>query len=79
MAGPEVQFVLLQGEANLIAQRLRMRQGHFAGAEILASQLADFEEPKKALRVEIGEPPESIVAKIREGLGIQTTARSNRV
>jgi gluconate kinase len=56
-----------------------MRQGHFAGAEILASQLADFEEPKKALRVEIGQPPESIVAKIREGLGIQTTARSNRV
>ena len=79
MAGPEVQFVLLHGEANLIAQRLRMRPGHFAGAEILASQLADFEEPKKASRVEIAQPPESIVAKIREGLGIQTTAWSNRV
>src|SRR5262252_2195752 len=47
MAGPEVQFVLLHGEANLIAQRLRMRQGHFAGAEVLAANLRILRSRKR--------------------------------
>lgn len=67
---PEVRFVYLKGSAELIAERLRSRQGHFAGEQILASQFADLEEPEDAVTVEIAAPPEQIVAEIREKLGL---------
>ncbi len=66
--GPEVQFVYLHGSAELIEQRLRSRQGHFAGDQILASQFADLEEPETAITVNIDQPPGQIVAEIREKL-----------
>jgi gluconokinase len=68
--GPEVRFVYLKGSADLIAERLRARQGHFAGEQILASQLADLEEPQEAVAVEIASPPQQIVAEIRKKLGL---------
>jgi gluconokinase len=68
--GPEVRFVYLKGSADLIAKRLRMRQGHFAGEQILASQFADLEEPDAAVTVAIGSPPQQIVAEIRKNLGL---------
>ena len=43
--GPEVRFVYLKGSAELIAERLCVRKGHYADAQILASQFADLEEP----------------------------------
>jgi gluconokinase len=55
--GPEVRFVYLKGSADLIAQRLRLRHGHFADDKILASQFADLEEPEGAVTVEIAAPP----------------------
>jgi len=67
-ASPEVQFVYLKGNADLIARRLRLRQGHFADAQILASQLADLEEPQGAITVDIDKPLEQIVSEIREEL-----------
>ncbi|HET7216285.1 MAG TPA: gluconokinase [Terriglobia bacterium] len=70
-AGPEVRFVYLKGSAALIAERLRSRHGHFAGEQILASQLADLEEPEGALTVDIAATPAQIVDKIRKGLGLE--------
>ena len=70
-AGPEVRFVYLKGSATLIAKRLRSRHGHFAGEQILASQLADLEEPEGALTVDIAATPAQIVDKIRQGLGLE--------
>jgi gluconokinase len=69
-AGPEVRFVYLKGSAELIASRLRSRQGHFAGEQILASQFADLEEPDGAVTVEIDSSPPQIVAEIRRKLGL---------
>jgi gluconokinase len=69
-AGPEVRFVYLKGSAELIASRLRSRQGHFAGEQILASQFADLEEPDAAATVEISTSPQKIVAEIRRKLGL---------
>jgi gluconokinase len=69
-AGPEVRFVYLKGSAALIAQRLRARQGHFAGEQILASQFADLEEPQDAVAAEIVLPPKQIVTEIRKKLGL---------
>jgi gluconokinase len=68
--GPQVRFVYLKGSANLIAQRLCSRQGHFADEKILASQFGDLEEPKEAVTVEIASTPQQIVAQIRQKLGI---------
>jgi gluconokinase len=67
-AGPSVRFIFLKGSAELIAQRLSSRRGHFAGASILASQMADLEEPADAIIVDIAPPPEEIVAEIRQKL-----------
>jgi gluconokinase len=64
--GPDVQFVYLKGSADLSARRLRLRQGHFADGQILASQLADLEEPQMAITVDIDKPLEQIVTEIRE-------------
>jgi gluconokinase len=68
---PQVRFVYLKGSAALIADRLRSRQGHFAGESILASQLADLEEPEKAITVDISDTPEQIVAEIKRALAME--------
>jgi gluconokinase len=68
--GPQVRFVYLKGSSKLIAERLRARHGHFAGEAILASQLAELEEPEGAVMVDIADQPEEIVAEIREKLGL---------
>lgn len=68
--GPEVCFVYLKGSADLIAERLRLRKGHFADDKILASQFADLEEPEGAMTVEIAAPPQQIVAEIRKKLDL---------
>jgi gluconokinase len=70
VVGPEVRFVYLKGSADLIADRLRARHGHFAGEQILASQFADLEEPNEAVTVEIDSTPNQIVAEIRKKLGL---------
>jgi gluconokinase len=68
--GPDVRFVYLKGDASLIATRLRAREGHFAGEQILASQFADLEEPEGAVIAEIDSTPQQIVSGIREQLGL---------
>src|SRR5215472_9202909 len=70
-ASPDVRFVYLKGSAALIANRLRARHGHFAGESILAGQLADLEEPKDAVTVEVSESPEQIVSDIRKALNLE--------
>lgn len=69
-AGPEVRFIYLKGSTDLIAARLRAREGHFAGEQILASQFGDLEEPQQALTVNISSSPPEIVAQIRRKLGL---------
>jgi gluconokinase len=68
--GPEVRFVYLKGSAELIGERLRARHGHFAGAQILAGQFADLEEPTDAVTVDISATPDQIVAEVRQKLGL---------
>src|SRR5580658_3753013 len=61
-SGPQVKFVYLKGSADLIAERLRSRHGHFAGTQILPGQFADLEEPENAVTVDISKTPQGIVA-----------------
>ena len=67
----EVRFVYLKGSAPLIAERLHERHGHFAGESILASQLADLEEPQSAIVADIRQTPSEIVNSIRKQLGLE--------
>ncbi len=67
-ASPDVRFVYLRGSGALIAERLQSRHGHFAGESILASQLADLEEPESAVTVDISGSPPAIVDQIRKAL-----------
>jgi gluconokinase len=67
---PDVKVVYLKGSPELLAERLHQRHGHYATESLLASQIADLEEPgDDAITVSIDKPPEEIVAEIRARLG----------
>lgn len=68
--GPGVKLVYLKGSYALIAERLRLRRGHFATEKILADQFETLEEPEEGITVDVTPPPEEIVAEIRSQLGL---------
>lgn len=65
-----IRFVYLKGEYAILEDRLRRRQGHFFKAGLLGSQFEILEEPEDALIVNVDNPPESIVARIRKELSL---------
>ena len=65
---PEVHFVYLKGEYDLIAQRLVERPSHYMKAGMLASQFEALQEPEDALVVDIAQNPQGICHLIREYL-----------
>ena len=67
---PDIKLVCLKGSYDLLLERLRARKGHYATAGLLASQLADFEEPSDAVTVDVSGSPEQIVLEIRKQLGL---------
>jgi gluconokinase len=69
---PRVRFVHLQAPRTVLAARLAARTGHFAGASLLDSQLADLETPPAgdALVVDGTWPPARLVTEIRRALDI---------
>ena len=69
-SGGPVTFVYLHGSVELIAARLRARHGHFADEKILASQIADLEEPQDAIAVDVSGTPDQIVFEIRQKLPV---------
>jgi gluconokinase len=66
----DVKLVYLKGAYELLRERLRSRKGHYAGEQLLASQLADLEEPTGAITVDAAGSPEEIVAEIRKRLSL---------
>ena len=70
MEDPEVKLVYLKGEYARIHERLAQRRGHFMPPGLLASQFAALEEPARGVVIDIGHPPETIVALIREQLAV---------
>jgi gluconokinase len=59
LAAP-VQFVFLDGSAELIAQRMALRSGHYMHPELLASQFSALERPEAdeddVIRLDITRP-----------------------
>lgn len=57
-AAPDVRFVHLHGDADLLAQRLQERQGHYMPASLLQSQLQTLEMPtddERPVRLDIAQ------------------------
>lgn len=67
---PEVRLVHLKGDFDLIRERMAQRADHFMPPDLLASQFETLEEPSGALTVDIAQPPEAIVAQIRQSLNL---------
>jgi gluconokinase len=66
-AAPELQFIFLDGDRALIAERLAERRGHFMPPALLNSQLATLEPPasdEHALAYDISESADEIVDHI---------------
>lgn len=66
----DIKLVYLKGSYDLLLARLHSRAGHYMKEQMLASQLADLEEPTEALTIDVAESPEQIVSEIRNRLGL---------
>ena len=66
-----VEFVLLDGSKELIAERLMRREGHYAKADLLDSQLRTLERPKDAFAVVNDRAPEVVAAEVLQLVGWQ--------
>lgn len=65
---PGVRFVFLTGDPELLRQRLELREGHFAGADLLDSQLAALEPPENVLTLDVALPVDALVDRIASAL-----------
>lgn len=65
-----VPFVYLDVPPDVLAERLKDRHRHFAGPNLLDSQLATLEKPADALWVDGTLPIPEIVRRIRESLHV---------
>ncbi|MDQ3697949.1 MAG: gluconokinase [Gemmatimonadota bacterium] len=65
-----IAFVYLQVGEGLLEDRLLARAGHFAGVELLESQLHTLEEPADALWIDGSAPPSDIVQRVRDALAV---------
>ncbi len=66
-AGTDILFVLLDLSADLLAERMAARKGHFMPASLLQSQMATLERPvsdERALIIPGDLPPDEIVQRI---------------
>ncbi|HVZ81706.1 MAG TPA: gluconokinase, GntK/IdnK-type [bacterium] len=59
--GTRIQWFYLKGDQELLGERLKGRQGHFASPKLLTGQLADLEEPSNMTWIDIRLDPTIIV------------------
>lgn len=68
---PQVRFVHLRGDRDLVARRLAARNGHFFKPALLESQYSALEEPgpdEGAVSVTVDLPPSELVDRILAAL-----------
>jgi len=62
--GLDLRVIYLRGSMETIRHRIEARTEHFAGPSILAGQFAVLEEPREALRLDVTQSPEQLVAQV---------------
>ncbi|HEX6473073.1 MAG TPA: gluconokinase [Streptosporangiaceae bacterium] len=72
---PDVRFVYLDGDRELIARRMAVRKGHFFPVSLLDSQFRELEPPgpDEALTVSIEGTADDTVRRIMAGLPAEVT------
>jgi gluconokinase len=77
---PRILTVSLEGSPQLLAERLAHRHHAYMPPDLLPSQLATFEPPAHALRVDVAHPVEALVKRIVQALGasVPEEARDDR-
>jgi gluconokinase len=74
---PAARLAFLIASRELLQARLAARHGHFFGAKLLDSQLADLELPEPGPRVRLfaaATPPAQLAAEIIAGFGLVASA-----
>ena len=67
---PNVHYVHLTGDADVLATRLAGRRGHFMNPALLDSQIATLEAPADAIDVDVALTPDQQVEFVRQALGL---------
>ncbi|MEU6076354.1 gluconokinase [Micromonospora sp. NPDC047074] len=78
---PSVEFVHLDGSAEVIRERLAQRAGHYMPASLLESQLATLEQPdpdESVLVLDVSLTPEELVSAALDRLGLSTGVAAKR-
>ncbi|MEV4543944.1 gluconokinase [Micromonospora echinaurantiaca] len=78
---PQVEFVHLDGPAEVIRERLSQRAGHYMPASLLESQLATLEQPdpdESVLVLDVSLTPEELVEAAVGKLGLPLVADLTR-
>ena len=70
---PDVRFVYLEGDYDLLAERLAGRRDHFMNPELLRSQFDTLEDPHgdATLVVDVRQTPDAIVREIRARMSLE--------
>jgi gluconokinase len=63
-----VRFVLLTGDPAVIRARIDSRHGHFAGSDLLPSQLATLQPPPGAVTVDVRGTPDEVLTRALDAL-----------
>jgi gluconokinase len=66
----EFRYVYLNGDPALLKQRVKEREGHYFGADLLESQFETLEEPEGITMVDVAGEPEEVVARVQAVLGV---------
>ncbi|AVT37947.1 gluconokinase [Plantactinospora sp. BB1] len=70
---PSVDFVFLDGSAEVIRERISRRAGHYMPASLLDSQIATLERPgpdERILTLDVAATPQELVEAAVEGLDL---------
>ncbi|MCX4390922.1 gluconokinase [Micromonospora peucetia] len=77
---PSVEFVHLDGSAEVIRERMARRAGHYMPASLLESQLATLEQPhpdESVLVLDVSLTPDELVSAAIDRLGLSTGVAAN--
>lgn len=66
-----ITFVWLDGDKELLSERLAARHHEYMNPKLLDSQFATLEPPKDALRVENDKTPEQVVGEILQHISLK--------
>lgn len=73
-----VVFVWLDGDKELLSERLAKRHHEYMNPKLLDSQFATLEPPKDALRVVNDCPPEQVVDQILEHVALSSGSKQGK-